>query len=156
MPITVHLEINREFAVAAGAADAFEFLAHVPHTRRCFPDLERLVALGGQRYRWEIRPIGTVGIKHRVIYGCRYAASRRDKTVEWQPLDDIGNGRVAGRWRVATDRRGARLSFHTEARLLVPDVPLPFRLLAAPYVEREFLRRVEGYHERVQAVLGET
>lgn len=141
-----------QFDVDTPMAQVFDLLADVPRSVSHFPDVDQLVPIERDTYRWEMAPVGALNIRHQVVYACRYVTDSDGCGLRWQPVDGIGNGRIGGRWKLQPDGRGTRLDFATEGELDVP-VPLPIRALARPFVERQFRQQVQQYLDNLRETL---
>ena len=58
MSTTITIEIGYEFDVKASAKDVFAVLSDVPTSASHYPQVDKLVDLGGGVYRWEMDRIG--------------------------------------------------------------------------------------------------
>ncbi|MEQ1440183.1 SRPBCC family protein [Fontimonas sp. SYSU GA230001] len=149
----ISVRVAREFSVQAAPETVFAILADVPRSVSHFPRVRQLIDLGGNAYRWEMEPIGTAGISHQVVYACRYVPDPSSRTVEWTPLKGVGNGVIEGRWQLDGSGRGTRIRFHTEGLLDVP-VPRLLKSVAEPFVQAEFARSIEIYHDQLSQTFG--
>ena len=59
MTITVNLKMQHEFTVKAPAKTVFDLLADVPASAKFFPNVDKLVELKKNAYRWELGKAGT-------------------------------------------------------------------------------------------------
>ncbi len=152
MTVSVDLDIRRSFRVAASATQAFGVLADVPYSVSHFPDVERLIDEGDGVYTWILEAKSTAGISHQVVYACRYTSDLGKKSVEWEPVMEVGNGVVAGAWSIADDGQGCCIDFRTTARLEL-DVPRLLSVIAVPFVRQTFERQIDRYIENLQRTL---
>lgn len=153
MSVTVPIELSQEIDVRTSADQVFEVLADVPTSASHFPDVERLVDLGGNRFRWELRKVGTAQVHIQTVYAAEYHADRRKLRIGWTPVEGIGNASIGGSWTI-TERKGStrvRLQVHGEIR-----VPLPalMKLLVVPVVTGEHERLVRQYLRNLVAHFG--
>ena len=136
MTLIVTFDLSYEFAVNAGADEVFELLADVPASARHFPQVAQLVDLGGQAWRWEMEAVGPAQMALQTIYAARYVADKKQGSVTWTPVKDVGNAQIGGAWTV-TDKVGftaLRLDVCGEFQLPLPGL---MKGLVAPVVERE-------------------
>ena len=59
MTITINLKMQHEFTVKASAKEVFDLLANVPESAKFFPNVDKLVELKKNAYRWELGKAGT-------------------------------------------------------------------------------------------------
>jgi hypothetical protein len=149
----IPVKVEMKFKVPAGLEAAFELLADVPRSISHFPKLKKLVPQGDEVYRWEMEPMGAMGISHQVIYACRYESDSRQSTVIWVPVPKVGNGLIEGRWQLRADGSGTHIDFETYGQLDVP-VPALLRPMAQPYVQGMFRGEVEIYLKNIGRTLG--
>lgn len=141
-----------QFAVSAPLDHVFDLLADVPRSVSHFPEVTQLIPTDIDTYRWEMQPVGALKIQHQVVYACRYIRDADQRGLSWVPVEGIGNGRIAGRWKLQDSGMGTQLNFATEGELDVP-VPTPLRLVAKPVVERQFRQQVQRYLDNLRDVL---
>lgn len=147
------------FEVPADVETVFKLLADVPRSVQQFPNVDALVPLGDNRFRWEMAPIAVLNFSHQVVYACEYVSDGDELGLAWTPVEDVGNSRIAGRWRFERQagRRtkssaGARVNFETSGQLDVP-VPRLLRSAAAPLVEKQFRSLINRYHDNLKQAL---
>lgn len=144
MSITVTLKIKRQFHVPASPTRVFEILADVPCSVSHFPKVQRLKDLGDGVYRWELEEIGAAGIHHVVVYACRYVSDIETGSVEWTPIDDVGNGRISGYWQISAHPDGTQIEFRTDGKLQIPGPGL-LAPIVAPIVREIFSGLIDEY-----------
>ncbi|MBX6420484.1 MAG: SRPBCC family protein [Nevskia sp.] len=140
------------FAVRATPQTAFALLADVPRSARHFPEVESLEDEGGGVYRWRLEPVGALGIRHQVVYACRYTADASTLSVQWTPVAG-GNGTIRGHWRLAARAGGTLIDFATSGELEIP-IPAWLGAPARSFVAAEFRRQIDRYHENLKRSLG--
>jgi hypothetical protein len=59
LSLKIPISIALEFYTEAGIQDVFNLLADVPRSVGHFPNVERLVPLGENKYRWEMEKMGS-------------------------------------------------------------------------------------------------
>jgi carbon monoxide dehydrogenase subunit G len=68
MTISVTIDLGYEFAVKADQATVFAVLSDVPTSASFFPKVNKLVALSGGAYRWEMEKISLAQVNLQTIY----------------------------------------------------------------------------------------
>ena len=76
MTFNVNIELGYAFKVKAGAAEVFEVLSDVPTSASFFPDVDKLVNLGENTYRWEMAKIGLGSINLQTVYASKYTSDK--------------------------------------------------------------------------------
>ena len=109
MTVHVPFDLAYEMDVRADADAVYAVLADVPLSASHFPGLERLVDLGGNRYRWELAKLGTEHVHLQTVYASRYHCDRQRRSVRWEPVAGEGNARVGGRWVIEPRPQGTHL-----------------------------------------------
>jgi len=150
MSFQVETDIEREFVVNAPLEDVFSLLADVPRSASHFPNVDRLVPLGDNAYRWEMRKIGVQSYAIQTIYACKYTADPNKGTIRWTPIAKEGNAQVKGQWTIknAADG-GTQIRLKTHGILEIP-LPSLTKMLVGPIVVREFHRMVDQYIENLK------
>jgi len=145
MSFTVDVDITRRFEVSCPFNRVFDVLADVPESVSHFPNVEELVDLGDNAYRWEMEKIGIDRFSIQTIYACKYSNDREKGWVKWTPVKGVGNGLLKGKWTVkALDEGRTRIDLATSGELGVP-LPGLVKMLVAPFVVREFNGMVDQY-----------
>jgi len=146
MSITIPVELGYEFTVKAPFKEVFEVLADVPTSASFYPQVDRLVDVGGGTYRWEMAKIGLPQINLQTIYTSHYVANKAKGTVTWSPVEGDGhnNARVSGSWHLTAHKASTRIVLQVQGELSVP-LPAMMKLVVAPVVEAEFERLTEQY-----------
>ena len=153
MAFIANVEFKKRLEVNCPFDRAFDLLEDVPKSVRHFPNVEELVDLGGNAFRWEMCKIGVDRFSIQTIYGCKYVADREKGTIKWTPVKGEGNGTVRGKWTLkALDAENTRIGLSTTGEL---EIPLPglVKFLVAPVVTREFGRMVDTYVENLTKTL---
>lgn len=141
-----------QFEVNAPLAAVFDVLADVPRTVGHFPSLDQLIQTGPDVFRWELEPIGVLNLKYQVVYACRYINDPDQRGLCWEPIEDVGNGCISGRWKLRECEAGTLLDFATTGTLEAP-IPKAVRVAAAPVVARQFSSQVQEFLNRLTATL---
>jgi ribosome-associated toxin RatA of RatAB toxin-antitoxin module len=144
MSVTVPFDLSYELEVRASAAEVFAVLADVPTSASFFPKVDKLVALGGNRYRWELHRVGTEQIHVQTIYASKYAADRRKLRVSWTPVEGVGNALIGGSWTLTARKNSTHIVLHIHGEITVP-MPGLAKMLVVPVVTRENEQLVEEY-----------
>jgi hypothetical protein len=140
----VPIEVRKRFHTTAPIGLVFDVLSDVPRSVSHYPDVANLEDLGGGAYRWVLREMGAVGIRHQVSYGCRYVRDRAAGIVTWTPVDGVGNGRIAGRWGLTADANGTWIDFNNTGTLSLP-IPRMLRSVGVSFVQSTFSAQIETY-----------
>lgn len=149
MAFTVNVDFSRKFEIEAPFDTVFDVLANVPESASHFPNVDKLVDLGGNAYRWEMKKIGVASYSLQTIYASKYEPDHEKGTIKWTPVPGEGNAEVRGNWKLLN--KGGK----TECRLStsgVMEVPLPklVKMMVAPIVIAEFNRMVDKYTDNLQ------
>lgn len=144
MAITVDIHLGYQFEVKAPLKEVFDVLSDVPTSAGFFPKVDRLTDLGGGIYRWEMEKVGTAQVNIQTVYASKYTSNKAKGTVTWAPVDDQGNARVGGSWKMTDNKASTALEFKVNGTV---EVPLPglMKLVVAPVVKGEFEKLVEKY-----------
>jgi carbon monoxide dehydrogenase subunit G len=152
MGISIAIEINREFDVAAGIDQAFALLSDVPKSASHFPKVDQLIDMENNVYRWEMEKIGVDRHALQTIYACKYEADPVAKIVTWTPVKEVGNGQLRGSWRLSPKGSGTHLVFSTQGTLTLA-LPALLKLAISPVVKHEFNALVDKYISNLQKTL---
>lgn len=153
MACKVTIDLGYEFEVKAPAKQVFDVLADVPTSAGYFPNVDRLVDLGGNAYRWEMGKIGIGQINLQTIYASRYTADRALGSVAWTPIDGEGNALVSGHWTIVDKKKSTLITLQINGDLTLP-LPSLMKRVVAPLVEAEFEKAVEQYIENLTQAFG--
>lgn len=153
MSLTVPLELAYEFAVKAPFKTVFDLLSDVPASASHFPDVEKLTDLGGNRYRWQMRPVGTPQVHLQTTYASAYVSDRRKGTITWTPVAGEGNAQVSGSWTLTRQKSNTALVLRIQGAFETP-FPQLMKVVVTPIVSAEFERLVETYIDNLIAHLG--
>lgn len=155
MTVSVSVDLGYEFSVKAPPGEVFAVLSDVPESVSHFPDVRRLVDLGGGVYRWEMEPVGVGAAQLQTVYASTYVSNAARRTVVWTPVPDVGNARVSGSWKITARRKGGGSDVVLKLQGTV-DVPVPglTRAVVAPLVEGHFERLVDTYVANLVARFG--
>jgi carbon monoxide dehydrogenase subunit G len=144
MAITVPFDVSYEFEVKAGAAEVFSVLADVPTSASHFPKVDKLVHLGGNRYRWELQKVGSADIHLQTVYAASYVADRKKLTVRWTPIEGVGNALIGGSWTLTDKKRSTHILLHIHGQITVP-LPGLAKMLVVPVVTSENEKLIDQY-----------
>ena len=145
MAFTANIEIKKQFEVSCPFDRVFDLLANVPESVSHFPNVENLVDLGDNTFRWEMKKIGVDRFNIQTIYACKYVDDKNKGTVKWTPVKGEGNGVVKGDWDIkALNEKRTRIELHTDGSLEIP-LPKLVKFIVAPVVAHEFEKMVDTY-----------
>lgn len=156
MAFTVDVDVDEYFEVACSVDRAYEIVSDVPWSASHFPKLDRLVDLGGGKYRWEMGKIGVDKYSFQTVYASKYTCDDAKKGVKWTPVEGEGNGTVSGKWTLKSlGAKQTQLRLQTTAGL---DLPFPklAKMLLGPIVRGEFDRMIAHYIRNLTATLEST
>ena len=148
MTFNVTIDLGYTFNVKAGVAEVFDVLSDVPTSASYFPQVDRLVDLGTNTYRWEMAKIGIAQINLQTIYASKYTSDRDKGTVIWTPVKDEGNAQVSGHWKISDHQGATHVTLKVKGELEIP-LPSLMRLIVAPLVESEFEKLTDQYIENL-------
>ncbi len=155
MSVEVALHLERTVALRLAPDAAFALLADVPAWGVLFPHVERVdpyPPAGPGAYVWTMEPLGPPGVGVRVVYACRYVADAAARTVEWTPVEGVGNGRFSGGVALHPAPEGGTVGeLHLESTLWIP-APWWVRPAVVPAVTFEFGRMVDTFVSRLAAL----
>lgn len=150
MAFTVDIALTRDMAVPESPEGVFSLLADVPRSASHFPNVETLVDLGENAFRWEMHKIGIAGYTlQQTVYACRYRADEAACVVSWVPVDGVGNAAVEGEWIVRPDGAGTAVTLKTRGVLSV-DFPSFLQFMLSPLIVMEFTGMVDRYIENLR------
>ncbi len=154
MAFTVSIDINREFDVSCGYDKVFTLLADVPKSVSHFPQVEQLVDLGDNTFRWEMEKLGLATYTIQTIYACAYTDSKDEGWVEWKSVKGEGNALIEGFWNLEEEEDGktVHVEFHTEGELTL-NLPFLAKLIVSPLVVMEFNGLIDRYVANLQKAL---
>ena len=144
MSITLTLELGYEFAVKASAKEVFDVLSDVPTSASFYPQVQALVELGNDTYRWDMEPVGVDQISLQIVYASTYTSNRKKGAVNWSPVPGVGNAQVAGSWQISKQGQATHLVLTVEGSITLP-LPSLMKMVVQPVVETEFERLTEAY-----------
>ena len=153
MSLTIELALAYEFAVKAPFKTVFDLLSAVPASASHFPDVDKLTDLGGNRYRWQMRPVGTPQVHLQTTYASAYVSDRKKGTVTWTPIPGEGNAQVSGSWTLTRQKSSTLLVLRIQGAFETP-FPQLMKVVVSPIVSAEFERLVETYIDRLIEHLG--
>jgi carbon monoxide dehydrogenase subunit G len=144
MTINVNIDLGYEFEVNASAKEVFDVLSDVPTSASFFPNVDKLIDLGDDVYRWEMAKIGITQINLQTIYASKYIANRAKGTVVWTPVQGEGNALVSGSWKITDKKTSTLIVLQITGDLTLP-LPGLMKIVLAPVVEAEFEKMIEQY-----------
>lgn len=153
MSVTVSIELGYEFEVHAKAKAVFAVLSNVPKSASHYPKVENLTDLGGGAYRWDMEKIGAGNIMFQTVYAARYVSNASKGTVTWTPIEDIGNAKVSGSWKITDKKTSTHIELEVNAEFELP-LPAVMHMVVAPVVELEFETLTEQYIDNLIAEFG--
>lgn len=137
MTFNVTIDLGYSFKVKAGAAEVFDVLSDVPTSASFFPEVDKLVDLGANTYRWEMAKIGVGSISLQTVYASKYTSDKGKGSVAWTPVKGIGNAQVSGHWKISEHKDATHVILSVKGDLEIP-LPSLMRLIMAPLVESAF------------------
>jgi carbon monoxide dehydrogenase subunit G len=145
MSFTATIDVSKRFETPASPDKVFGLLCDVPRSASHFPDVEKLEPLGGNTFRWTMEKIA-IGdhTLQQTIYACTYRSDPASMTVDWEPVDGVGNARVEGGWRLEPAAAGTGVQLRTRGVLTV-DFPGFLQFLLAPLIEMAFAQKIDRY-----------
>ena len=148
MSVTIPISVILNFETDASIQRVYEILADVPRSVGHFPNVERLVSLGGEKYRWEMEKMGSQNYFFQVKYTTRYNANEAEKWIRWYPISE-GNGEFSGCWELSTKNGKTQVHFENEGHLELP-FPRLTKKLVKPFVSAKFRELFDMYIENLQ------
>lgn len=153
MSTTIAIEIGYEFDVKASAKDVFALLSDVPTSAGYYPQVDKLVDLGGGVYRWEMDRIGVGQLTLQTVYTSKYVSNKANGTVVWTPVKGKGNAQVSGSWKITSNKASTNIVLQVQASVDLP-VPAVMKMVAEPLLEAEFERLTEIYIDNLITKFG--
>ncbi len=155
MSFTVTIAIDRTFQTTASSEKVFELLSDVAKSGSFFPNVEKMVDLGNNTWRWEMARIAVGGhTLQQTVYACKYHSDKNSLEVTWTPVEGIGNGIVEGKWEILSLEEKTGITFHTDGILTV-DLPAFLDFLLSPLIRLEFERLVDIYIANLRNALAD-
>ena len=148
MTFNVTIDLDYSFKVKAGAAEVFDVLSDVPTSASFFPEVDKLVDLGENTYRWEMAKIGIGSINLQTVYASKYTSDKDKGSVAWTPVKGVGNAQVCGHWKISEHKDATHVLLSVKGDLEIP-LPSLMRLLMAPVVESAFEKLTDQYIENL-------
>lgn len=148
MSVTIPISVVRDFYTNASIQDVYEILADVPTSIGHFPQVEQLVSLGDDKFRWEMERMGTNNHYFQIRYVTRYTRSESEKWVRWEPVPE-GNGSFRGCWQLHVEGSQVHVHFENEGHLQLP-LPRLSRRLVQPFVLKQFEDLINQYIVNLQ------
>ncbi|NTU54062.1 MAG: SRPBCC family protein [Chlorobiaceae bacterium] len=153
MSFTVTIDVSKQFETPVSPDKVFGLLADVPRSASHFPEVEKLEPLGGNSFRWIMEKIA-IGdhTLQQTIYASTYRSDPGSKSVDWVPVDGVGNARVSGGWRLEPAGTGTKVRLHTKGTLDV-DFPGFLQFLLSPLIEMAFTQKIDRYISNLKEAL---
>ncbi|HWR01476.1 MAG TPA: SRPBCC family protein [Chlorobaculum sp.] len=153
MSFTVTISVSKDFETPASPDQVFALLADVPKSASHFPDVEKLEDMGDNTFRWTMEKIG-IGdhTLQQTIYACTYRSDSALKSVDWVPVEGVGNARVDGGWRILPSSAGSKVLLKTKGKLDV-DLPGFLQFLLSPLIEMAFAQKIDRYVSNIRQSL---
>ncbi|MBC7619564.1 MAG: SRPBCC family protein [Candidatus Saccharibacteria bacterium] len=144
MSISVTLELGYEFEVNASFKKVFDVLSDVPTSAGFYPQVEELVDMGDNTYRWEMEKVGTDQVNLQVVYASQYVINRKKGSIAWTAVEGVGNSLIAGSWQLTNHKKTTHIVLTVEGEITLP-FPALMRRVVQPVVKAEFERLTEEY-----------
>jgi len=169
----VRVRIERHTILPGSAARVFDWLADIPTSVRCFPQVMSCDPLPdphtGTNAGWRVgmQPRQVALVRVVTIYACAYSVDRTSGIVRWQPLAPHwapdANARMSGCWSLelakpcasANGQPGLAARLEIDGEIGLP-LPALATTLAAPLVQGEFSHMADAYVQRVRQALAAT
>ena len=148
MSVTIPISINLDFYTPGSIQKVYAVLADVPHSVSHFPNVEQLVDLGNDKYRWEMEKMGAQKYYYQVQYTTRYTRSEEEKWVRWFPVGE-GNASFSGCWELSEKGGGTQVHFENEGHIELP-LPRLAKRLVKPFVLSKFQELFDRYIENLK------
>lgn len=148
MSVSIPISIVLDFFTDAPIESVYAVLADVPRSVGHFPNVERLVPLEGDKYRWEMEKMGSQNYYFQVRYTTVYTRSDEEKWIRWHPVSE-GNGEFSGCWELSSEGSGTRVHFENEGQLRLP-LPRLAKRLVKPFVGKKFQELFDVYISNLQ------
>jgi carbon monoxide dehydrogenase subunit G len=146
--VTIPISICLDFYTDASIQSVFEVLSDVPRSVGHFPNVESLVALGEDKYRWEMEKMGSQNYYFQVKYASRYRWNETEKWVRWEPISE-GNGEFSGCWELHKEGGRTHVHFKNEGQLQLP-LPRLTKRMVKPFVMNKFQELFDIYIDNLQ------
>lgn len=153
--MNVDIAINRSAHLNVPASKALALLQNVEAALRCLPKLAHLRDLGGGRYTWKMKTIGsrTARVAYDAKFGAQTVFDQQAGRLAWTPVKGAGNAELAGEISVTADGGSSRLSIKVSGTLRDVPVPLLYRPMAAPFIRGKFIGLADGFLENASLAL---
>ena len=148
MSLIIPISKQLDFLVPAQIDDVYELLADVPRSVSHFPNVERVVALGDNTYRWEMERMGIQKMSMRIQYTSHYTFNQEEKWIRWSPASG-GNAEMGGLWHLTAQEKGTHIHFENDGKLMFP-VPRLSRLVVKPIATQRFMAMLDVYIDNLK------
>jgi len=151
--VTIPISIVLDFHTDAPIQAVYDILADVPRSVAHFPNVQNLVYLGDDTYRWVMEKMGTKDRYFQVQYTARYSRNDVEKWIRWTPIAE-GNGSFSGCWELCSEEGKTRVHFENEGHLQLP-LPRLTKRLVKPFVLNKFQELFDVYIANIQQTFNE-
>lgn len=152
MAVKIMTGVNDVFLLAAPLADVWALLGDIERSAACYPNVQDLVSLGDDVWRWEFAPTGAAGFTHQIIYTCKYQLDEQTAKIEWSPVPDSGTTRISGKMTLREVAEGVEVTFETTGELLLP-APKFMKKVATSFAQGETKKQIATYIKNLQQAL---
>ncbi|MDR3417371.1 MAG: hypothetical protein P4L83_14420 [Nevskia sp.] len=148
----VNIEIERSIVVPLPYQKLQPLLSNPEATIGRMPKLKRLVKLGENTYRLEMRTVGSrlANIAHDVSFGAKFHVNADHGELRWDPVPGQGNALISGYFRIARSSDDTDLRFRVWGELRDVPIPLLYRMVAPPFIQGKFTRMVDTFLEQTR------
>lgn len=151
MSLIIPISKRLQFSVPAPIDKVYGLLADVPRSVSHFPNVERVVDLGNNTYRWEMERMGAQKIYLQIQYTSRYTYNPKEKSIRWSPVKG-GNAEMGGLWQLTTSNQGTHIHFENDGKLIFP-VPRLARVIVKPIATQRFMAMLDTYIANLQQTM---
>lgn len=144
MSFVLDIEARYAFEVNASFEEVFALLSDIPRASHLHPTLDRIIDLGGGKYRWEMKKFGTERFNIQTIYSCIYTADRQSGTITWKPLSGDGNALVDGSFTLKQLSQGTQVDACINSTATLP-IPAVMKNLVYQFIVGESKKMNEKY-----------
>lgn len=103
--LKIKTEYNTSFSCRASPEQAFKLLSDVPSSASHVPNVTSLIK-EGDSYHWKMGAVKLKNLSAELEYACQYYSDPSNFTVTWKPVQNVGNGKVKGKWVIKPDKNG--------------------------------------------------
>lgn len=154
MATIIPVKIDRYFDVAASPEEMFELITNVRRSASHFPDIQELVQLDDQTWRWEMQPVSYAGVAMQPKYVLRYSWDADRLHMRWDPVpQDDHFVVVEGHWQLQPRGTGTNAYFLLDMQFDLP-VPQMIAGMAKQLLTAELGKGVDQYVAAMTRTLG--